>query len=116
MTFMAKLRRVFFVLAGALMVHFLATMLLALLIKRSKVRVGTLVENLYVVFFVAPHLILCRPWATVLSRHGLMEGEWWRAPSPVGMLLVNAMYFIMLVGLGLACQQMLRYEQRASRQ
>lgn len=112
---MAKLRRVFFILAGALMVHFLATMLLSLLINRSQVRFGALVEDVYLVLFLAPQLILCRPWAPVLSRLGLMAGEWWRMPSPVGMLVVNSVYVAVLVGLGFACQQWLRHEQRASR-
>lgn len=102
---MAKPGRVFFVLAGALMVHFLATMLLSLIINRSNISVGGLGEKLYLSLFLAPQLILTRPWAPVLSRLGLMEGEWWRAPSPVGMFLVNTACAIVLLGLGFALQQ-----------
>jgi hypothetical protein len=105
---------VIFGLAGALMVHFVATIMLSLLVNRSGLRTGALIETLYTFFFLAPQLILCRPWLPVLSRLGLMAGEWWRMPSPLGMLLVNIMYVSVLVALGFAIGQKLRHEQRAT--
>lgn len=59
------------------------------------------VEAIYVALFIVPVLILCKPWYPLLSQWGLMQGEWIRLPSPLGVILVFGIYTLAAVIVGL---------------
>ncbi len=57
-------------------------------------------EGIYAALFMAPVFVLCKPWYPLLSRWGLMQGEWIRFPSSLGVVLVFGVYTAVLVVLG----------------
>lgn len=96
-----NLRNLPFVPSGAIALHFLGMLTLRSIMNHVEIAsTNTLLENLWLVIFLAPELIWSRPWAGVLGRLGLMEGEWWRMPSLPGLALVNFIYVLGLVGFG----------------
>lgn len=42
--------------------------------------------------FATPFLIMSRPFHGPLEAMGMMSGEWWRMPTPVGVMLVTTVY------------------------
>jgi len=58
-------------------------------------------EAIYAALFVVPTLVLSKPWYPLLSQCGLMQGEWVRFPSPLGVILVFGFYTLVAVVAGM---------------
>lgn len=82
------LRRLPWILAAVLAGYSLTSLLLLGMLNAWDAALPPWLENVCLILFVAPILILCRPWYPLLSRWGLMEGEWIRLPSLAGVALV----------------------------
>lgn len=51
-----------------------------------------------IVWYALPLQAISIPWMGLLQDIGLTEGEWVRAPSPAGVLLITGSYTILLYG------------------
>lgn len=90
-------RRLPWILAAALAGYSLINLLLIGIFNAWNITLPPWAEMVYLGVFVAPVLVLARPWYPLLSRWGMMEGEWVRLPSLTGIALAIGTYVVVLL-------------------
>lgn len=93
-------RRLPWILAAVLAAYSLVCLLLLGVFNAWDIALPQWAESVYLAVFIAPVLILCWPWYPLLSRWGMMEGEWFRLPSLTGIALVIGTYILVLLAAG----------------